>query len=314
MATRTASPSQRRRPALVGFAVCAALLLSGCTAGGQPEPSLAAGASPAISGGTAPATVPLETSQTSTKSPVYWLGRARDSVHLYREFRDTPGNDNPVAKALRLMMSVKPLDPNLFSPWQAPKKLAASISGRNVITVDVSADAFNSTVDERTAQLAVQQLVYTATAAAASAGVIDTVQPVEVMLLVDGRTDQLAFNRVQLGQPMQRDPSMVAPMWIIDPQAGAETPQGQLSVYGRTTAPGSEVYWQVARADVKTDKNSPYLSGHLTSARTDATAGQFRFAVSLPAGKYILRVFPNDPGVGDASAAAWDSKEFTVTP
>jgi hypothetical protein len=244
---------------------------------------------------------------------VYWLGRARDGVYLYREFRDATGNENPVAKALRLMMSVKPLDPNLFTPWQAPKKLAASISGRNVITVDVSSDAFNSTVDEQTAQLAVQQLVYTATAAAASAGVIDTGQPVEVMLLVDGRTDQLAFNRVQLGQLMQRDPSMVAPMWIIDPQAGTTSPHGQLAVYGRTTNPGAQVFWQVSRADVKADKTA-LASGHVDSAATGPNQGQFRFAVNLPAGKYILRVFPSDPGMGDATAAAWDAKEVTVTP
>lgn len=313
MARRTTKQTPRRRAVPAVFAMLA-LLLSGCTANGQPQPSLAAGASPAISGGGATATVPLETSQTSTKSPVYWLGRARDGVYLYREFRETTGNDNPVAKALRLMMSVKPLDANLFSPWQTPKRLAASISGRNVITVDVSSDAFNSTVDEQTAQLAVQQLVYTATAAAASAGVIDSGQPVQVMLLVDGRTDQLAFNRVRLGQPMQRDPAMVAPMWIIDPQAGVSSPNSQLSVYGRATTPGSTVFWQVARADVKTDKSTAFLSGQTTSSTADATSGQFRFTVSLPAGKYVLRIFPVDPGPGDAAALAWDSKEVTVTP
>ncbi|WP_422933159.1 GerMN domain-containing protein [Sinomonas sp. P47F7] len=314
MATRTASPTRRSRTALAGFAVLA-ILLSGCTASGQPAPSLAAGASPAISGGGASASVPLETSQTSTKSPVYWLGRARDGVYLYREFRDATGTENPVVKALHLMMSVKPLDANLFSPWQPPKKLAASISGRNVITVDVSSDAFNSTVDEQTAQLAVQQLVYTATAAAASAGVIDSGQPVQVMLLVDGRTDQLAFNRVKLGQLMQRDPAMVAPMWIIDPQAGLESAHGQLAVYGRSTSPGADVYWQVSRADVKTDKGTPYLSGHVVASQAaDASAGQIRFTINLPAGKYVLRLFPSDPGPGDASALAWDSKDFTVTP
>ncbi|MEA5455320.1 GerMN domain-containing protein [Sinomonas sp. JGH33] len=314
MSTRHASPMRRSRAALAGCAVAVVVALAGCTATGQPAPTVAAGASAAVSTSGPSATVPLETSQTSTKSPVYWLGRARDGVFLYREFRDTPGTDNPVTKALRLMMSAKPLDANLFTPWQPPKKLAASISGRNVITVDVSSDAFNSTVDEQTAQLAVQQLVYTATAAAASAGVIDTGQPVQVMLLVDGRTDQLAFNRVQLGQLMQRDPAMVASMWIIDPQAGTESAHSQIAVFGRATAPGAEVYWQISHADVKGDKSSPYVSGHVSSSGADATQGQFRFSVNLPAGKYVLRIFPNDPGTGDPTSLAWDSKEFTVTP
>lgn len=314
MPARRPSREPLRLRALGVCAVVATLFLSACTASGQPEPTIAAGASPGISGQGATASVPLETSQTSTKSPVYWLGRARDGVYLYREFRDSTGTENPVAKALRLMMSVKPLDPNLFTPWQAPKKLAASISGRNVITVDVSSDAFNSSVDEQTAQLAVQQLVYTATAAAASAGVIDTGQPVQVMLLVDGRTDQLAFNRVQLGQLMQRDPSMVAPMWIIDPQAGTTSHAGQLAVYGRTTSPGTQVFWQVSRADVKGEKSSPVASGRTDSAGPGPNVGQFHFSVNLPAGKYVLRVFSSDPGTGDAAAAAWDSKDVTVAP
>ncbi|WP_138442717.1 GerMN domain-containing protein [Sinomonas susongensis] len=309
MATSGPSPRPRRVARAFGAALVA-LLLASCTANGQPQPTMAAGASPGIS---ASASVPLETSQTSTKSPVYWLGRARNGVYLYREFRDAPGSDNAVAKALRLMMSTKPLDPNLFSPWQSPKKLAASISGRNVITVDVSSDAFNSSVDEQTAQLAVQELVYTATAAAASAGVIDSGQPVQVMLLVDSRTDQLAFNRVQLGQLMQRDPAMVAPIWIIDPQAGTSSPHSQLTADGRTTSPGAAVYWQISRADVKTDKAPAIVSGHTTSVPSGQGQGQFRLAVSLPPGKYVLRVFPSDPGTGDAAALAWDSKDFTVT-
>jgi hypothetical protein len=314
MTARRPSRKPLRLRALGVVAVVGMLFLSGCTASGQPQPTIAAGASPGISGQGATASVPLETSQTSTKSPVYWLGRARDGVYLYREFRDASGNENPVAKALRLMMSVKPLDQNLFTPWQAPKKLAASISGRNVITVDVSSDAFNSSVDEQTAQLAVQQLVYTATAAAASAGVIDAAQPVQVMLLVDGRTDQLAFNRVQLGQLMQRDPSMVAPMWIIDPQAGTTSAHGQLAVYGRTTTPGEQVFWQVSRAEVKGEKAAPLASGHVDAAGAGPTQGQFRFSVNLPAGKYVLRVFPSDPGTGDTAASAWDSKDVTVGP
>jgi hypothetical protein len=118
---------------------------------------------------------------------------------------------------------------------------------------------------------------------------------------------------VQLGQLMQRDPAMVAPMWIIDPQAGTASPHGQLPVFGRSTTPGSDVFWQVSRADLKTDKTPPLVSGHTTSAADGANQGQFRFSVSLPPGKYVLRIFPSDPGTGDTAALAWDSKDVTVT-
>jgi hypothetical protein len=256
---------------------------------------------------------PLETSQTSAKAPVYWLGRARDGVYLYREFRDTDSKDNPIATALRIMMSQKPLDPQYFTPWQSPKKLAASVSGRNYITVDVSSDAFNTGVDEPTAQLAVQQLVYTATAAAASAGLVDAGQPISVMLLVDGRTSQLAFNRVQLGQLMQRDPAMVAPVWIIDPQENTEVANGALKVFGRATEPGKAFAWQILRHDGQ-GARSVYLSGTVTAGNQAGHLGEFTFTVNLPPGDYEVRILPPE----DASAAptsgtsAWDSKGITV--
>ena len=120
----------------------AALVLSGCVA--TPQPGITScGHRPAtVQAGTsrrAPTTsAPLETTQASNKAPVYWIGRSNDNMFLYREFRDVPEQDNPVTRALRVMMSEKPLDPDFFTPWQNPKKLATSISGKNVITVDVS--------------------------------------------------------------------------------------------------------------------------------------------------------------------------------
>ncbi|MDD1477519.1 hypothetical protein [Arthrobacter sp. H16F315] len=65
---------------------------------------------------------PLETSQASNKAPVYWIGRSNNSTFLYREFRDVTEQDNPVTRALRVMTSQKPLDPDFFTPWQDPKK------------------------------------------------------------------------------------------------------------------------------------------------------------------------------------------------
>ena len=180
---------------------------------------------------------PLETTQASNKAPVYWIGRSNENVFLYREFRDVPEQENPVTRALRSMMSQKPLDPDFFTPWQNPKKLATSISGKNVITVDVSPDAFNSNLDEDMAKRAIQQLVYTATAAGASSGLVDSGQQIQVVILVDGHTDYLAFNHVRLGTPTPRGAGMVAPVWIIDPQEGVGVADGSVKISGRSTLP-----------------------------------------------------------------------------
>lgn len=306
---------RRRRAGAACAAVLACALLSACTVGSTPEPSIAAGASPAgAADRTTQASVPLETSQTSAKSPVYWLGRSRDEIYLYREFRDAGTEDNPVTTALKLMMTQKPLDPDYFTPWQQPRKLAASVSGENIITVDVSADAFNSNVDERTAQLAVQQLVYTATAAAASAGLVDSEQPTSVMLLVDGRTSQLAFERVQLGQLMQRDASMAAPGWIIDPQENTQL-DGQLKVFGRAVPGGTPLAWQVLKRDA-TGSKSVYLSGSIASGQEPGKPGEFTFAANLEDGDYELRILPAADAAAPANAgsSAWDTKAFRIGP
>ena len=199
---------------------------------------------------------PLETTQASNKAPVYWIGRSNGNVFLYREFRDVPEQENPVTRALRAMMSEKPLDPDFFTPWQNPKKLATSISGKNVITVDVSADAFNSNVDATMAERAIQQLVYTATAAGASSGLIDSGQQIQVVILVDGHTDYVAFNHVRLGSPTSRSAGMVAPVWIIDPQEGMTLADGAVKISGRSTVPGGKLRWQILRVDGSGDKDT----------------------------------------------------------
>jgi hypothetical protein len=292
----------------------AALVLSGCVATPQPGITNSGSSSPAVSGPTsagAPTTsAPLETTQASNKAPVYWIGRSNDSVFLYREFREVPDQDNPVTQALRVMMSQKPLDPDFFTPWQNPKKLATSISGKNVITVDVSADAFNSNVDAAMAERAVQQLVYTATAAGASSGLIDSGQQIQVVVLVDGHTDYVAFNHVRLGSPTSRRMGMVAPVWIIDPQEGTSVAGGAVKINGRSTVPGGKLHWEILRVDDSNAK-TPYLAGTATASAEPAQSGAFTVPVDLGPGSYEVRVSQLEAG-NPARDLHVDTRGFTV--
>ena len=258
-----------------------------------------------------PATsAPLETTQSSNKAPVYWIGRSNNNVFLYREFRDVPEQENPVTRALRAMMSDKPLDPDFFTPWQNPKKLATSISGKNVITVDVSEDAFNSNLDADMASRAIQQLVYTATAAGASSGLIDAGQQIQVMILVDGHTDYLAFDHVRLGTLMARSPGMVAPVWIIDPQEDVEVAEGSVKITGRNTLPGGKLRWRILREEDNGDK-TPYLTGETTAATEAAQSGVFTLALTLTPGNYELRVAQADTSGNDQELNV-DTRSFSV--
>ncbi|WP_211880310.1 GerMN domain-containing protein [Pseudarthrobacter albicanus] len=299
---------------MLGLILPAALLLSGCVATPQPGITDSGSPSQSVSGevpaGAPTTSAPLETTQAANKAPVYWIGRSNDSVFLYREFRDVPEQDNPVTRALKVMMSQKPLDPDFFTPWQNPKKLATSISGKNVITVDVSADAFNSNVDAAMAERAVQQLVYTATAAGASAGLIDSGQQIQVVVLVDGHTDYLAFNHVRLGSPTSRRMGMVAPVWIIDPQEGASVDGGAVKINGRSTVPGGKLHWEVLRVDGSNAK-TPYLDGSATASADTARPGAFTLPVNLGPGTYEVRVSQLEAGI-PAQDLTPDTRGFTV--
>jgi spore germination protein GerM len=292
----------------------AALLLSGCIA--APDPAVTSSNVPSTSrraagtDGVPTTSAPLETMQSSNKAPVYWIGRSNSNVFLYREFRDVPDEENPITRALRAMMSETPLDPDYFTPWQNPKTLATSISGTNVITVDVSADAFNANLDADMAQRAIQQLVYTATAAGASSGLIDAGQQIEVVILVDGHTDYVAFKHVKLGSPTSRSAGMVAPVWIIDPQEGMEVADGRVKITGRSTVPGGKLHWQILKVQDNGDKQR-YLAGETTAAAEPGASGAFNMAVNLGPGGYEIRVSQVDPGQPGEELNV-DSRGFTV--
>ncbi|WP_104173181.1 GerMN domain-containing protein [Arthrobacter sp. Y81] len=311
---RNTAGGSRARSAALLFVLPAAMVLSGCVATPQPPETTAASTPQAMTGtataGIPSTSAPLETTQASNKAPVYWIGRSNENVFLYREFRDVPEQENPVTRALRSMMSQKPLDPDFFTPWQNPKKLATSISGKNVITVDVSPDAFNSNLDEDMAKRAIQQLVYTATAAGASSGLVDSGQQIQVVILVDGHTDYLAFNHVRLGAPTPRGAGMVAPVWIIDPQEGVGVADGSVKISGRSTLPGAKLRWKILKVEGSTDK-AAYLSGDVTASAEATQSGLFSLNVNLAPGNYEVRVSQIDPGTPDREMNV-DTRGFTV--
>ncbi|MFP5016308.1 GerMN domain-containing protein [Paenarthrobacter ureafaciens] len=299
---------RRRKSAVAAPAMLAVLLLTGCIANGGNTPATSG---PPISVQDAPASnAPLETTQASTKIPVYWIGRSKDNVYLYREFRDISGDENPVTTALRIMMAQKPLDHDFFTPWQDPGSLATSISGKNVITVDISRDAFNANLDAGMAQRAVQQLVYTASAAASSSGLINSGQQIQVVILVDGHTDFMAFGQVKLGQPMARDASLVAPLWIIDPQEDASVPAGAVKFNGRSTDSSKPVNWQILQDNGSGTRISK-LTGQAKPTGDPGQYGVFSFGATLKPGKYELRVVQVDES-GRADETTLDTRLFKV--
>lgn len=294
--------------AIVGLSLT--LLLGGCTAGNGNGTDVSMPATTATSSAGLVTSAPLETATAAETLPVYWLGRSNDDVFLYREFHSATSVDDPIVAALRTMMSNKPLDPDYFSLWNSPSRLGASISAKNVITVDVSSDAFGQKVDAGLAERSMSQLVYTATAAAAMAGLVDTSTPIQVSVLVDGHTGYTAFGHVALDKPLTRNPAFVAPVWIIDPANGSTYKQTPLKVTGQGVSPTGKLAWQLS---LVTDGSvaGEYLSGTVDIPRGPNELGEFGFNLVPPPGSYQLAVFIEDP-LAPGTKIGLDTKLVTI--
>jgi len=295
----SASAKTRRRGPWTGLLV--AISLTALAAGGTGCSTRATSHDAVMPAtGNVPATslvtsAPLETAAASPSIPVYWLGHSNDAVYLYREFTPTSTADDPIVASLRAMMTRRPQDPDYFSVWNAPSRLGASISAKNVITVDVSADAFGQKVDQGIAERSVAQLVYTATAAAAMAGLIDSSSPVQVSVLVDGHTGYNAFGHVALDKPLTRDSGFVAPVWIIDPADGATIKANSLKVSGQGISTTGVLQWSLASV-TNGRAGSAFLSGSVNVPAGPGALGNYAFDVTPMPGSYLLSVFIADPG------------------
>lgn len=286
----------------LALAATAALALQACTAG---EPAETTANLPAEAGvlfessASLPEVAPQSQAagEAAPLLPVYWLGDG-DGL-LYREFISMETAADPIAAAIWAMTSAEPLDEDYYSPWQSATAVNTSISPDNVITVDISSDSFSADISAEVAGRAVQQLVYTATAAAASSGQIASGSPSSVRLLVDGKAGFLAFGHIGLGSLLQRDVSAVAPVWIISPQDGSVGADRTIIIEGSTVSAEPNLHWRVRRVDTAEAAAGDIPSGSVPVEAGTGTVGLFEFSVTLEPGTYVVEVSePSADGSG----------------
>jgi len=255
---------------------------------------------------------PAQSTEAATSSskqltgiPLYWVAESRRSFSLYREFRAVPDTGGLVASAVSAMTSLKPLDPDYMTPWRPASRVSVSQSG-TAITVDLSRDAFaNTQVGSELASRALQQLVYTATAAAAKAGTPAS----SVTITVDGAAFD-AWGVIRLGEPMKRAPlaDVQAHTWVTSPQEGDDLAAGRVMFRGFGTAFEATFGWEVRK-----DSGAVVAKGMAMGGTGDGTYGDFSFTVPLTAGIYTVKVSGSDAtGGAEGPGPAVDDKSFTV--
>ncbi|GIH17306.1 GerMN domain-containing protein [Rugosimonospora africana] len=156
--------------------------------------------------------------------PVYYLGPASAGGRLYREYHRIPVADGSVTArieaAVGAMLGLPASDPDYRSPWPAGARVAgASVEG-GTASVDLTGAATDD-VDADTARMALEQLVWTATAASVPPG--QTTGLTAVRLSVNGHLATALWGVEVPDQPLHRRPAVdvLAPVWVIDPQQGA---------------------------------------------------------------------------------------------
>lgn len=256
------------------------------------------------------AAIPPSTAIGGNLLPVYWQGDNNGTVVLYREFIEGEKGGDPIAAAVQAMTVSSPLDPDYSGAWLPATTVSASISPDNIITVDISADAFDARMDEGSAYRAIQQLVYTATAAAANAGLVSGSDPSSVVILVDGAAGFNAFGQIELGGQMRRDATLMAPIWIIGPQEGEVRDQSTITVAGSGVSEDAVLHWRISV--VNGAVLEPYRSGTVELDNGPSAPGLFEFTIALVPGEYELSVFDSPADDPSGPELNTDTKRITI--
>ena len=230
--------------------------------------------------------------------PVYYVGDSGGSFRLFREWRTVPDLGDPVKSAVMAMMSLAPMDPDYSTPWVAPDELEVEREGSG-ITVDVSANAFTGNVGSELSALALQQLVYTATAASTLDGPAAT----SVTILMDGVAAD-AWGHVRVGEALTRAPQaeVLSHVWILSPAEGDEVDTGEVTVSGYGASFEANFVWSIE------GPGGP-LDG-FTLSDNGMGFGEFSFAEDLGPGTYTVTV-KSTSGLEEFVPFV-DSKTFSV--
>lgn len=300
------------RPArLVGALAATALVLGLAACGDEAREPAGPGASTSTSTPTtsaptsSPAPSPTTTGAQRTGVPVYWVGESRQAFVLYREFRTVPDVGDLVTSAVAAMTRMTPLDPDYVNPWRPASRVTVTQNGTD-LAVDLSPDAIAGTqVGSELAARAVQQLVYTATAAASVAK-----RPAStVTVTIDGQAAD-AWGVVRLGEPTRRAPmvDVQAHAWVVSPQEGEVRPAGPVVFTGFGTSFEATFGWTV-----KDGAGRVVARGSAMGGTGDGGFGSLTFSVTLRPGQYTVSLATDDPSGGaEGRGPAVDTKRFVV--
>jgi hypothetical protein len=244
--------------------------------------------------------------------PVYYVGDTSRGPRLYREFHRVDTAGNPLEAAVREAVVTRPDDPDYRTDWPAGTAVDTSFDGIGN-GGQISIELYNESTDLRErpagmsaeqADLAVEQLIYTAQAAA------QVRAPVQFYLARQGssenRTDTLLG--VPVSEPLAQGSAedVLAQVWVIEPAEDARV-TSPFEVSGLAAAFEANVQWELKQGDRVVERG-------FTTAKECCTMAPYSFTVKAPPGDYTLVVHDTDASGGEGFAPWEDTKRVTVVP
>lgn len=267
----------------------------------SPSPSPPATSSPTTSAPSATESVTL---------PVYFVGPVGGETAKYKLFREflrgsipTGGGEaNRVEAALGLAMNAQPFSntDGYLQPWSGTRVQSAAITPE-AIEVQLSGPGAGG-FDAETQRLAVQELVWTAQAAA------QKTLPVR-FVVADGSTT--LFGSISTDQDFTRPPADrtyedLAPIWVSSPTRDQVLPSAKpVVVKGLAIVFEATVNWQLERG------TTAVATGHAMASIGAPMQGSYSFSLgTLAPGDYTIRV--RELSAKDGSVSAEKVVSFTV--
>jgi Sporulation and spore germination/Immunoglobulin-like domain of bacterial spore germination len=234
---------------------------------------------------------------------VYYLSVYRTRPMLYREFhRLNIGDGSEAARtgaAVTEMLDGRTAyDSDYLSAWPASAKVRGVTVSGSVVTVDLSGAAVNG-YDELSERAALQQLIWTATAASDTDG---------MRLLLDGQPVAKLWNLLDTRGTLRRAAAVevVGPVWVIDPQQGAIVGKD-----GVTINVAGIVFEATMRVRVLDSSDKVVFDKTLTLSAGPPSQGTGSVRTPpLAPGRYKVEGF--FISVADSSIQAMDDHTFTV--
>ncbi|WP_141361096.1 GerMN domain-containing protein [Glutamicibacter uratoxydans] len=251
----------------------------------------------------------VERAGVGQKMPVYWLDNTDSGVYLYREYVQDTRHQEPISDAIAYLLAGKAADPGWYTHLKPSEDIGASIDNSNLITLDLPAKVFSAHLDRGLSERTVQQLVFTATAAAANSGILVGNTPATVRILVDGKPNEVVFGGYELQDVYERDTRFMAPVWVIDPQFGSVVESGSVKITGRTSDFTKGTYYQLnAKGSAAASKSA--AAPNKLADKSIESDGSFELTTRLAPGSYELQLWGENKASKEKIGLT--TSEFTV--